>query len=406
MMELHFSPHLRGCVKLPASKSISNRVLVMAALAKEPPRLDNLSDSDDTRAALHALHERPETVDVGAAGTAMRFSTAFFAATEGEHLLTGSKRMLQRPIHPLVDALRSLGADIAYEGTEGFPPLRIRGQRLAGGKAELAADVSSQYISALLMVAPAMAQGLQLTLRGEVVSRPYIEMTLSLMRSFGAKADWCGENTLTVAPQPYERRTPFTVEADWSAASYWYELLALTPDADARLTLPHLAADSLQGDARVYRFFEPLGVRTDFTEAGVVLTKAAANPTPVALDLTQQPDLAQTLVVTCALLDRPFHFTGLQSLRIKETDRITALQTELAKLGYVVEDRRDSELLWEGRRCTPNAAPVVDTYDDHRMAMAFAPAAYRFDGLRIRDEHVVSKSYPAFWRELNAFLLP
>lgn len=390
---------LDGTVRLPASKSISARALVVSALAGGC-QLENLSDCDDTRVLRRALDKQLPEIDILAAGTAMRFSTAYFAVTPGTHVITGTARMKQRPIRLLVDALRQLGADIDYVEAEDFPPLRVTGRVLEGGEVSIPANVSSQYISALLMVAPTMARGLRLRLEGDVVSTPYIDMTLSLMRTFGAQAEWADASTLTVQPGGYRSGLRFSVEPDWSAASYWYEIVVLSPDASACVRLPGLQRDSWQGDSVVWRLFEPLGVQTTFTPEGAILRKAEVAG-KLADDFTECPDLAQTVVTACAMLGKPFDFGGLQSLKIKETDRIAALQNELAKLGCRVggDDRR----MWmgEGDTCAPEAQPVIATYDDHRMAMAFAPCAYRFPRLSIANPEVVSKSYPAFWDDLK-----
>ena len=404
--KVKFPHHLQATISLPSSKSICNRALIIAALSGKQTRLRNLSDCDDTRVLVRALQSEEEVIDIMAAGTAMRFSTAYFSTTPGMHIVTGTERMRQRPIGVLVEALRQLGADISYVDAEGFPPLRIQGKPLKGGSISLPANVSSQYISALLMVGPTLAEGLCLHLEGTIISRPYIEMTLSLMRQFGAQAEWTDETTIRVAPQPYRPLKAFSVESDWSAASYWYELVALSPDPAARIVLPYLFEESLQGDSRIREFFLPLGVCTAFTPEGVVLTKqSAAAPDVLRLDLSEQPDLAQTLVVTCAMLRQPFHFTGLQTLKIKETDRITALRTELQKMGILVGEARDSELFCSDFGATalpPNAFVSIDTYDDHRMAMAFAPCALRYPALRINHPEVVSKSYPTFWQHLES----
>lgn len=390
---------LCGTVALPASKSISARALVISALAGAPEP-EGLSDCDDTRVLRHALAERPDVVDIHAAGTAMRFSTAYFAATAGTHTVTGTDRMQRRPIGVLVDALRRLGAGIDYAGAEGFPPLRVTGHRLHGGTLCIPAHVSSQYVSALLMVAPLMTGGLTLCLEGEIVSTPYIDMTLSLMRAYGAQAAWDDARTLCVEAGGYRSDVRFSVEPDWSAASYWYELVALSSDPGARIVLPGLRPESVQGDSAVSGRFAALGVGTAFTPEGAVLAKVA--PTgALETDFTACPDLAQTFVVTCAMLGRPFRFTGLQSLRIKETDRLAALQTECAKLGLRLS-ADDRSIRTVGECPVAGAHPVIATYEDHRMAMAFAPCAYRFPGLRIADPDVVSKSYPTFWNDLRA----
>lgn len=409
---------IRTSIQLPASKSISNRALIIHALGKGDCLPENLSDCDDTRVMVKALTEGGDTIDILAAGTAMRFLTAYFSITPGQRILTGTARMQQRPIQLLVNALRQLGADIAYTNREGFPPLRIRGKEpnncelknceqevCEQGKKEtlcseltLQSNVSSQYISALLMIGPMLPHGLTLHLSGNIISRPYIDLTLQLMGEFGAKAEWTSESTITVHPQPYHS-VPFTVESDWSAASYWYEMAALSEEAEIELT--GLFPNSYQGDSRGRELFSQLGVETAFTPHGVKLTKSGQRVERMEADLVDIPDLAQTFVVTCALLNIPFRFTGLQSLKIKETDRITALRNELRKLGYAIEEENDSVLYWNGERCEAEVSPLIATYEDHRMAMAFAPAALCCPSVRIAHPHVVSKSYPRYWDDLR-----
>lgn len=391
---------LRAEITLPSSKSISNRVLLMDALGSSKSVLLNISDCDDTRVMLRALRSDEEVVDIMAAGTAMRFLTAYYAATEGSHLLTGTERMRQRPIHALVDALRALGAKIDYAGREGFPPLRIEGRQLKGGMLEMPGSISSQYVSALLMAAPCFKEGLRLKLAGEVISKPYILLTMRLMHDFGVEASWEGEDTIVVPPSRY-KPVRFVVEADWSAASYWYEMAALAEDAEIKLS--GLFKGSGQGDSKVAELFRMLGVETQFVPGGVVLEKQGAQVASLEYDFTGQPDLAQTFVVACALKGIPFRFTGLQSLRIKETDRISALVTEMGKLGYVLEPQGDSVLSWDGRKnaLLPSAVPAIDTYEDHRMAMAFAPACLKLPKVRINAPQVVSKSYPSYWEDLR-----
>ena len=390
-----------GEVTLPASKSISNRALTINALAGGGYSLRNLSDCDDTQVMLRWLNDRPDTIDIGAAGTAMRFSTALLAVGEGTHVITGSERMKNRPIKILVDALRWLGAEIEYMEKDGFPPLCIKGHRvLDGGKVVLPGGVSSQYISAMLMIGPVMKKGLELQLVGEVVSKPYISMTIDIMRSFGARVEMVGDGNIRVYPGGY-RRNAYVVENDWSAASYWYEIVALAENADSRIVLPGLHGDSLQGDSKGAELFKQLGVATAYTEGGVILEKGGQCASHLDYDFVEMPDLAQTFVVTCCMLGVTFHFTGLQSLKIKETDRIDALKREMLKLGYVLEEKNDSELLWNGQIGAPQENVAIDTYEDHRMAMAFAPAAIRRRGLRINDPGVVSKSYPRFWENLK-----
>ena len=389
----------RTTVKLPSSKSISNRALILNALSSSPYAVDNLSDCDDTNLMVNALQAEGGDFNVGAAGTTMRFLTAFLANRPGEWTITGTERMKNRPIKVLVEALNALGAHISYMEKTGFPPLRISGSALPGGEIALPGNVSSQYISAILMVAPLMEKEVTLHLEGEIVSRPYIHITLQLMKQFGVSVTW-EDHTIRVWPQTY---TPirFLVESDWSAASYWYEMMALSPKAEIELL--GLFKESLQGDAAGAKLFERLGVETHFTDQGVKLRHTGIRCKELTYDFVNEPDLAQTFVVTCALLGVPFRFTGLQSLKIKETDRIAALQTELRKLGYVLRDAQDSILSWDGERCEPEAHPVIATYEDHRMALSFAPAALvRPEGIAIAHPEVVSKSYPHYWSDLRA----
>lgn len=390
--------NLRTSVPLPASKSISNRALILNALSYSPYDIQNLSDCDDTRVMIRALNSDDTHFDIQAAGTAMRFLTAFLSKIVGEWTITGTERMQQRPIKLLVDALNSVGARIEYAGKEGFPPLRIFGSALQGGEITLAGGVSSQYISALLMIAPLMEKGLSLHLEGTVISRPYIELTLSLMERYGVKAQWTGQ-TIRILPQEYQP-VRFTVESDWSAASYWYEIMLLAKNAEVELE--GLFKNSLQGDAQGAALFARLGIGTTFTGKGVRLKRTGAACSKLTYNFVNEPDLAQTFVVACVLTNTPFRFTGLQSLKIKETDRIEALKTEFRKLGYVLTDSNDSILEWNGERCQPAAAPVIATYEDHRMAMAFAPAALVMEnGITIADPGVVSKSYPRYWDDLK-----
>ncbi len=393
-------------IDLPASKSISNRALIIHALSKGDIMPDNLSDCDDTEVIIDALENMPETIDIKAGGTAMRFMTAYLAVTPGEHILTGTDRMKQRPIGVLVDALRFFRADISYEGVEGFPPLRIKGKPLWGGHIEIPGNVSSQFISAVLMIAPVLRLGLNLKLTGDIVSRPYIDMTLCIMRDFGAEVEWTGSDTISVSPKPYISRKYF-IENDWSAASYWYEMVALSRDEDIEVRLTGLMDGSRQGDSSVKYLFNMLGIKTIFKtrEKGkptiVTLKKFGRKLARLDYDFINQPDMAQTFVVCCALLDVPFCFTGLASLKIKETDRLEALKTEMRKLGYVIKDNGKDVLSWDGERCKPMPDTAIDTYEDHRMAMAFAPVSLRVDGLRINNPQVVSKSYPHFWNDLR-----
>ena len=392
-------------IKLPASKSISNRALIISALAgvKTMPR--NISNCDDTEVIVRALHDNPYEIDIKAAGTAMRFMTAYLAVTPGEHVITGTERMKHRPIKVLVDALRYLGADIEYIGEEGFPPLKIRGKALDGGSIEIPGDVSSQYVSALLMIAPMLNGGLELHLTGNIISRPYIDLTIHTMHDYGARVEWTDVDTIVTEPTGYRERE-FIIENDWSGASYWYETLALMGDRESSIRLPGLIDSSRQGDSGVRYLFSMLGVKTSFedgikTEPTTVTLKTMRSMLPkLDFDFSGQPDLTQTLVVTCAAMNIPFHFTGLATLRIKESDRIEVLKREMKKLGFVIREENNSELLWDGERCEATMEPI-DTYEDHRMAMAFAPAAVKFPGLRINNPEVVTKSYPNFWKDLQ-----
>ena len=395
---------LSADINLPASKSISNRALIIHALSGgQLPQ--NLSDCDDTRAVINALRDMPETIDVGAAGTAMRFMTAYLAVTEGEHVITGSERMRHRPVGVLVDALRMLGATINYVAEEGYPPLHISGHPLLGGKLEIPGNVSSQFISALLLIGPVMHLGLSLHLTGEIVSRPYIDLTIHVMHGFGAEVDWTSPDTIEVQPRPYSN-APYLIENDWSASSYWYELASLYPISEANVSMRGLEDSSRQGDSVVKYIFSLLGVKTAFDEphsgkpTTVRLTRHLDSVSQLSYDFLNCPDLAQTVVATCCGLGVIFHFTGLASLRIKETDRLVALQRELRKLGFIIQIINNEELLWDGSVCEPSMEPI-DTYEDHRMAMAIAPLAVKFPGLRINNPEVVTKSYPDFWKDLR-----
>jgi len=386
-------------VLLPASKSISNRALILKALSKSSFAIENLSDSDDTEVMIAAFSDNQYEINIGAAGTSMRFLTAYLAQLEGkEHVITGTERMKNRPIRILVDALRQLGADIEYVEKEGFPPLKIKGKELTGGAISLDGSISSQYISALMMIAPMMSNGLTLTLEGKIISRPYIQLTCQMMQDFGVVAR-LDDNIIQIEHQNYIP-TPYFVESDWSAASYWYEILALTND-NVDIELLGLQEKSSQGDAKIAELFDYLGVSTTYTEKGIRLSKNTNRPAKFVYDFVNEPDMAQTFAVTCCLLNIPFRFTGLQSLKIKETDRISALQKELKKLGYIIADFDNSILEWTGKKCEPEENPVIDTYEDHRMAMAFAPVSLALGKIIIDEPQVVSKSYPNYWEDLK-----
>ncbi len=400
---------LTGTAHLSASKSEANRALLLQKLAGGGT-VANLSEANDTTLMQRLLAQAATTdhLDAEDAGTVMRFLTAYLAVTGWRGTLTGAARMKQRPIAILVDALRALGASIEYEEKEGYPPLRFGGQPVAApaeGLAELAVrgDVSSQYISALLMVGPRLPGGLRLRLTGEVGSRPYIKMTLKLMRHFGATAAEVGRDVIEVAPGGY-RPADYTVESDWSAASYWYALLALAP-AGSRLVLPGLREKSWQGDHVIQIIMRPLGVATEFLAdgSGASLTQVPLAPAPAGApttNFTDCPDLAQTVAVVVAALGRRRRFTGLDSLRIKETDRIAAIQQELRKFGADMPEVEPGVFEVQAADFQVSGQ-TVETYEDHRMAMAFAPLAM-LGPLVVHEPQVVRKSYPSFWRALAA----
>ncbi len=390
-------------IKLPLSKSMSARALIINSLSGLTPENLKLADCDDTRLLARGLFRGSDVVDIDGAGTAMRFLTAYFAMQPHRKVtLTGNSRMLQRPIGDLVDALRSLGADITYTGAEGFPPLAIKGCRLTGGSITFDGSTSSQFVSALLMIAPYLEGGLTVTLEQEPGSMPYIDMTLEMMRRAGASAER-DRLTITVGEGGYTN--PITaIEADWSAASYWYEIEAVS---SGFLTLLGLTSESCQGDAATERIFSQLSVTTEFTDdydgrgpAAELCASPELSPR-LMIDLADNPDLAPAVAVTCALVGTPFRLSGLHTLAIKECDRMTALSNELAKLGVVTEIIGGHTLEWTGERRPMLELPEFDTYGDHRMAMALAPVAIYVPGIKVKDVEVVSKSYPEFWEHLT-----
>lgn len=398
---------LRGQVSLTGSKSIANRALIIRALTPGGFRIDRLAAADDTVRLARLLDSDDEVLDCGPAGTTYRFLTGYLCRRQGTQLLTGSQRMKERPIGILVDALRALGARIEYAEREGYPPLRIGYSALdLNDRISIDAGTSSQYISSLLMLAPTLPTGLKLTLRGEIVSLPYIEMTLALMTYFGVRHQWEGQ-TIVINPQTYQSRD-FTVEADWSAASYYYSLAALSEKAELRLD--GLFDESVQGDAVVAKLYEDFGVTTDFDEAGLLLRKKAGTRVPALFehDFVKCPDIAQTLMATCAGLGVQGLYSGLQTLAIKETDRIKAMKAELNKLGvslYKIPSRLSGKsgiqyFGQEGKATFGGEAPVFATYHDHRMAMALSPLAL-LHPIGIEDAGVVDKSYPAFYEDLQ-----
>ncbi len=374
-------------------------MLIIRSLTDFQGQLDNISTSDDTRNLEKALQDDSNIKDVGHAGTAMRFLTAYLSTRRQKVILTGSPRMKQRPIGPLVEALKLLGAQIEYMEMEGYPPLKISGREMEGGTIEIEGGISSQFISALMMIGPVLHGGLQITLTGQVVSTTYIRMTLELMKQSRVGAIFEGQQIFVPQQNYYLDR--FTVESDWSGASYWYQVATLLPGS--KIVLPNLSKDSIQGDSILVNLFEKLGVVSDFNKEGVTLNSVPPNlPKQFEYDFTGCPDLVQTCAVTLCALGVHFSFTGTQTLRIKETDRIDALQAELLKLGFVLEcDVAGKKLAWDGTRCEAVHDPVIQTYHDHRMAMAFAPLAIPLGRIGIEDPMVVTKSYPGYWNDLR-----
>ena len=383
-------------INLAASKSISNRALIIDALCSEKSELQNLAEARDTRLMLKLLREPSQTIDVKDAGTTMRFLTGYFALTDQHKILTGSARMQQRPIGILVEALRAIGAEIEYLSQQGYPPLKIKGFAVQKtNRISIQGDISSQYISSILMMAPILPQGLTVELTGKVMSRPYIEMTLGLMKHFGASHSWA-DNLITIPCQQYQAAT-LKVEADWSAASYWYSLVALSKTG--RITLTGLDQNSFQGDRQIADIMEKLGVHTEFLSQGLTITKGALATDRLSWDFSSCPDLGQTVMATCAALGVQLNAAGLESLRIKETDRIAAMQKELAKVGATLEEHSGQWILHPAPSLDSSTPVTFESYEDHRMAMALAPLALKLPVI-IEDPDVVQKSYPGFWHDL------
>ncbi len=395
---------IKCTVSLSGSKSISNRLLLLNEIIKTPLELGNLSDAEDTnllKQAIAIIKAKTGTViDVGHAGTDFRFLTAFLSITPGVWTLTGSERMKQRPVGSLVNALRNLGANISYIGQENYPPLNITGSDLTGGTLAIDAGISSQFVSALLLIAPALPGGLELRLQGQVVSAPYIRMSVELLKALGAKVVF-SQNGIHVSPLTTDPSiTAFEIESDWSSASYWYSMCALS--AGSEVELPRLFKQSLQADAVLPGLFEGLGVETRFSENSIVLRNVKTKLTFFEHDFSDCPDLAQTLAVTCFGLGIECHLQGLKTLKIKETDRILALKAELEKFGANVAITNQSIHIGPARNLKPKTPVAINTYNDHRMAMSFAPLALVFGQLFIQHPEVVDKSYPAFWRDLKS----
>ena len=397
---ISISPQVWTHVQLPLSKSITNRVMILEALAcgsisflkKE---LSSFTISDDIEVMTRALSSKSSLINVEGAGTAMRFLTAFFAVQQGrEIVLDGDRRMRQRPLGALVDTLRHMGASIDYQGEEGFPPLHITGRKLHGGTQHIDGGVSSQFISALLMIAP-LCGGITLTIDGDIVSRPYIDMTIDLMCHYGVEARWMGNSIMV--PEGKYTHCPIAIEADWSAAAYWLAIQALLPES--KITLAGLSRNSSQGDQAITALMEPLGVTVEYLDETVLGYEKKLPPKLYERNLADTPDLAPTLATTLCLLRVPFCLTGLQSLRIKESDRIEALRIELAKLGYMVECDH-SAMRYNGNHSAVPPQVLIDPHGDHRIAMAMSLAATRHTGITIKDAQVVTKSYPEFFSQI------
>jgi 3-phosphoshikimate 1-carboxyvinyltransferase len=405
---------LSGTIHLTGSKSESNRALIMQAMSNGAVQVKNVSEAADTVTLLGILQpaqipqpkahssqliaQGSKLVDIGPAGTAMRFLTAYYTLQNGEVILTGSARMKERPIGILVDALRAIGAEIDYTEKDGYPPLKIRGPLdQKSGKVTIMGNISSQYISSLLLAAPLLDQGLELIIEGELTSKPYVEMTLAMLSQAGIKYTWT-DNVISIPNQPYAK-SEISVEPDWSAASYWYAIAALADEAE--LFLPGLNAYSLQGDSKITEIMANFGITSQFKDGGVLLKKEPKKVERKIFDFKECPDLAQTVIVVCAALGHDATFTGLETLKIKETDRVKALQTELSKIGVkLIEKNLTYKLECAGRDLSKSIS--VNTYDDHRMAMAFAPLALVLNEMEIEDHRVVEKSYPHFWKDLES----
>lgn len=399
----HSTRQISGTVQLTGSKSESNRALIIQAISGGKVTIKNLSHADDTvlltkaLQTAHQIQDGIKTIDIGPAGTAMRFLTSYLNLLEGDFVLTGTTRMQQRPIGVLVDALHSIGADIQYTQHEGYPPLRISGPSLQSQRrVKIKGDISSQYISSLLLIASALKEGLMLDIEGELTSLPYVTMTLDMLAEAGISHVW-HENSIQIAAQQAKESTLY-IEPDWSAASYWYAMVALSESGSIRL--PGLKKNSLQGDIAIAEIMTHFGVKTTFEATGIYLEKAAIQSDKKLFDFKSCPDLAQTVVVVASALKRDVSFTGLETLKIKETDRIAALQNEISKYGARLEEDGINYHLHSQHVADPGSI-TIKTYEDHRMAMAFAPLALVFQHIDIEEPQVVEKSYPTFWDDLQ-----
>jgi 3-phosphoshikimate 1-carboxyvinyltransferase len=396
------SASINGTINLPASKSISNRLLIIEAITKMQIRGIGYSDASDTQILQELIAQLPTSANAGAGGTTFRFCLAYMASLDGyEGVLSGSERLMERPVAPLVDALRLLGADIEYQQKEGFAPLIIRGKKLKGGKIPIDASTSSQFLSALLLVAPLMENDLVLEPQGQIISQPYLQMTIDLMMQCGFHIEQ-SETSIRVQPSIPTKSIEIAIEKDWSAASYWYSMVALSNHAN--ITLSGLQLNSIQGDVQCAEIFEAFGVETVETESGIRLEKTQARQSDLFIDCIKTPDLFQTYAVTAAALNLNVHFSGLQSLRLKETDRIWAVCNELSKMGVDFTYPTQHEVIIDSRNSRFDQSYSIETYEDHRMAMAFAPLVLKLPSLTIQNPNVVKKSYPTFWVDIQKVL--
>jgi 3-phosphoshikimate 1-carboxyvinyltransferase len=396
------SASINGTINLPASKSISNRLLIIEAITKMQIRGIGYSDASDTQILQELIAQLPTSANAGAGGTTFRFCLAYMASLDGyEGVLSGSERLMERPVAPLVDALRLLGADIEYQQKEGFAPLIIRGKKLKGGKIPIDASTSSQFLSALLLVAPLMENDLVLEPQGQIISQPYLQMTIDLMLQSGFHIEQ-SETSIRVQPSIPTKSIEIAIEKDWSAASYWYSMVALSNHAN--ITLSGLQLNSIQGDVQCAEIFEAFGVETVETESGIRLEKTQARQSDLFIDCIKTPDLFQTYAVTAAALNLNVHFSGLQSLRLKETDRIWAVCNELSKMGVDFTYPTQHEVIIDSRNSRFDQSYSIETYEDHRMAMAFAPLVLKLPSLTIQNPNVVKKSYPTFWVDIQKVL--
>lgn len=396
---------LKGEISLPSSKSMSNRALILHHLHPSKITISNLSEAEDTKllsrllksVAEHRHSEPPLQIHCQNAGTVFRFLTACLSLQPGRWLLTGSERMKERPIGPLVDGLNHLGALVRYENEPGYPPLYIEGKKIRGGNTELDSSISSQFVSSLLLIAPALENGLTIRLTGNIVSGPYIRMTLEMLNMCGIHSE-VEEKKISIRQQEL-MNTNIKIEPDWTSASYWYEMAALSDKAD--LILTGLDKQSIQGDSVLPEIFESLGVKSMYINEGVRLARTDKRCSHFQFDFSNHPDLAQSIAVTCAALNIPAVLTGLQSLKIKETDRISALVSELTRCGFKVKEEGNSAIKIENTEPKTRNPERIQTYGDHRMAMAFAPLALVFGTIDIENPEVVQKSYPGFWNDLK-----